>query len=122
MAKSSALFASLLLSLSLASALSGCAGGASPSTGRSARSLPVATVSMIKDQPPTEVRNRLGAPSLTRKEPPAEIWQYSSHSCVIDVVYYPNAAGSLSAEWLDSRALDGSPMDKDTCLKTIGRD
>jgi hypothetical protein len=119
--KSSSLTAPLLLVGALVSGLSGCAGGPGP-TGHGSRTLPPVAESDIKGHPPTEVRYRLGAPSLTRREPPAEVWQYSSSACVIDVVFYPTPGGSLSAEWLDSRTLDGSPIDKNACLKTIGRD
>jgi hypothetical protein len=74
---------------------------------------------MLQNKPPAEVRQRLGAPSLTRREPPAEVWQYGSTSCVINIVFYPTPSGSLSAEWLESRTLDGAPMDKDSCLKSL---
>lgn len=105
----------------LATALTGCGGapgGARPGSHGYNR-LPAATVSMLQNKPPSEVRQRLGAPSLTRREPPAEIWQYGSSSCVIDIVFYPTDSGTLSADWLDSRALDGGPIDKDRCLKSL---
>jgi hypothetical protein len=35
----------------------------------------------------------LGRPELTRREPPAEIWQYRGQSCVFDVFLYEEAAG-----------------------------
>ncbi len=36
---------------------------------------------------------RLGAPDFTRRDPPAEIWQYRSASCVLDVFLYPEDGG-----------------------------
>jgi hypothetical protein len=32
---------------------------------------------------------RLGEPDFTRRDPPAEIWQYRGNSCVLDVFLYP---------------------------------
>ncbi|HVJ51440.1 MAG TPA: hypothetical protein VM689_03215 [Aliidongia sp.] len=36
-----------------------------------------------------ELVSRLGTPDFTRKEEAAEIWQYRSESCVLDVFLYP---------------------------------
>jgi hypothetical protein len=36
----------------------------------------------------TETRSLFGPPVLVRHEPPAEIWQYRSDSCVLDIYLY----------------------------------
>jgi len=42
----------------------------------------------------SQLTQRLGAPDFTRHDAPAEIWQYRSASCVLDVFLYPED-GSL---------------------------
>ncbi len=44
----------------------------------------------------------LGDPELTRREPPAEIWQYRGGSCVFDVFLY-EAAGRQRVTYLEAR-------------------
>ncbi len=38
-----------------------------------------------------DVRNRLGAPELVRREGPARVWQYTSDTCVLDLYLYAEA-------------------------------
>ncbi len=44
----------------------------------------------------------LGDPELTRREPPAEIWQYRGGSCVFDVFLYEEA-GQQRVTYLEAR-------------------
>ena len=44
----------------------------------------------------------LGDPELTRREPPAEIWQYRGASCVFDVFLYEEA-GRQRVTYLEAR-------------------
>src|SRR5437867_9484655 len=39
------------------------------------------------------VRKLLGEPGLIRRDEPAEVWQYRTASCVLDVVLYNQASG-----------------------------
>lgn len=70
---------------------------------------------------PAKVRALLGAPDLTRREPPAEVWQYGAGSCVVDVVFYPpdgteaDVAG-LRVALLESRDMDGAALAPSACL------
>lgn len=41
----------------------------------------------------SEVEQLLGRPGLVRRESPAEIWQYQTTSCVLDVFLYDEAEG-----------------------------
>lgn len=47
----------------------------------------------LRDMSDRQLMQRLGAPDFTRRDPPAEIWQYRSASCVLDVFLYPEADG-----------------------------
>lgn len=105
--------------------LGGCAGGSGSGKGSGgSRRTGSATLNDIKGRSPVDVRSALGAPTLTRREPPAEVWQYSGQSCVLDVVFYPpkgQTSGELKADWVGSRSLDGSASDPASCLKQIGQ-
>ena len=37
---------------------------------------------------PTQITGRLGEPELRRSEPPAEVWQYRTDTCVVDLYLY----------------------------------
>ncbi|GAB3440566.1 hypothetical protein [Insolitispirillum peregrinum] len=103
--------------------LSGCA-GVDGTAMRGGNRGGVPSVTDIKGHTPADVRDRLGAPTLTRREPPAEVWQYSAQSCVLDVVFYPprdNPNNGLRADWVGSRGLDGNPGDPAACLRDVSR-
>ena len=51
----------------------------------------MASLTQMSDR---QLTQRLGAPDFTRHDAPAEIWQYRSASCVLDVFLYPED-GSL---------------------------
>jgi hypothetical protein len=50
----------------------------------------MASLTQMSDR---QLMQRLGSPDFTRRDPPAEIWQYRSASCVLDVFLYPEADG-----------------------------
>ena len=37
---------------------------------------------------PNQIAGRLGEPELRRSEPPAEVWQYRTETCVVDLYLY----------------------------------
>ncbi|WP_120498056.1 hypothetical protein [Kiloniella sp. EL199] len=56
----------------------------------------------------------LGAPSLIRKESPAEIWQYNAKNCVLDLVLY-----DAVTSYVEARDDQVRPMDNRTCLRRL---
>jgi hypothetical protein len=48
---------------------------------------------------------RLGEPDFTRRDPPAEIWQYRGATCVLDIFLYPEAG--------EMRVLHAATRDRD---------
>lgn len=46
---------------------------------------------------PEEVKQILGTPALVRHDSPAQIWQYRSHDCVLDLFLYPPPAAGEAA-------------------------
>lgn len=67
------------------------------------------------------VRKQFGAPALIRHEPPAEIWQYRSATCVLDLFLYPAATGR-SVRHAEIRARQDektAPEFQPLCLKSL---
>lgn len=66
----------------------------------------------LRDMSDRQLMQRLGAPDFTRRDPPAEIWQYRSASCVLDVFLYPEAGGlKVAHATTRDRAKLGTPDD-----------
>lgn len=62
-----------------------------------------------------QLTQRLGAPDFTRHDAPAEIWQYRSASCVLDVFLYPEDGGlKVVHATTRDRAKLGTPDDSCT--------
>jgi hypothetical protein len=62
----------------------------------------------------------LGRPELTRREPPAEIWQYRGRDCVFDVFLYEDA-GLRRVTYLEARDDSAQPVAARDCLNQILR-
>lgn len=70
-------------------------------------------------QSPDELKNRLGAPSIIRKEGNVEIWQYQLSDCVIDFFFYYKA-GTQVATHTDMRSpFLGGKLNRATCRATL---
>ena len=66
-----------------------------------------------------QLANRLGAPSLLRKEGNVEIWQYQFSDCVVDFFFY-DKAGILAATHIDMRSpFLGGLLDQAACRNTL---
>ncbi len=94
-------------------------------TGPKTAALPPAPV--IDDDParilglgPDRLTELLGRPELTRREPPAEIWQYRGESCVFDVFLY--AEGGLArVTYLEARDASARRVAERDCLNQLLR-
>jgi hypothetical protein len=64
------------------------------------------------------VRKLLGEPGLIRRETPAEVWQYRTADCVLDVVLYDNATGPRVA-YAEARTSAAEPTPTDACLSDV---
>jgi len=70
-------------------------------------------------QSPDELKNRLGAPSILRKEGTVEIWQYQLSDCVVDFFFY-DKAGTLAATHTDMRSpFLGGQLDQAACRHAL---
>jgi hypothetical protein len=64
------------------------------------------------------VRKLLGEPGLIRREEPAEVWQYRTASCVLDVVLYGQASGPRVV-YTEARTPTAEPTQADPCLSDV---
>jgi hypothetical protein len=94
-------------------------------TGPKVAALPPAPV--IDDDParilglgPDRLTELLGSPELTRREPPAEIWQYRGESCVFDVFLYEEG-GLARVTYLEARDASAQRVAERGCLNQLLR-
>lgn len=82
---------------------------------------------MIDDNParilglgPDKLTELLGQPELTRREPPAEIWQYRGETCVFDVFLYEEG-GTTRVTYLEARDANAQRVAERSCLNQLLR-
>jgi hypothetical protein len=112
------------LTIILALCLAGCAGGyqghVAPGTSTApASNYSNAAATSTTSVPPGDltgleastVRQLFGTPGLVRKDSPAEVWQYRSPSCVLDIYLYPDG-DKLTVAHAEARApkANGDPL------------
>jgi hypothetical protein len=66
----------------------------------------------------TEVEALLGEPGLVRREAPAEVWQYESRGCVLDVFLY-EASTDFQVVYLEARDGQAIAAITATCLGAV---
>ena len=67
---------------------------------------------------PQQIGETLGLPELQRIEPPAEVWQYRTQSCVFDLYIY-DEEGDRRAVHYTARSRDNGEVDAGQCLGSI---
>ncbi len=60
-----------------------------------------------------------GAPTFLRRDPPAELWQYHTDACVLDLFLYEDVAGSYLVDHIEFRETGHSASEKEDCLREI---
>ena len=70
---------------------------------------------------PHDVQELLGMPKLVRRDDPAEVWQYRSSACVLDVFLYPEETGAQQVRYLEARTSAAEPAHTDECVNDIRR-
>lgn len=61
-----------------------------------------------------------GEPELVRRDEPAEVWQYRSPSCVVDLYLYPEKSDYRVA-YIEARDHSAARMTPGNCLETLGK-
>lgn len=69
--------------------------------------------SRLKGLSPTQIRSVLGKPVFTRRDAPAEIWQYRSRACTLDLFLY-DEGGSQTVAYYAVRG--PQPINEGQCV------
>jgi len=107
----------------LAGLLSGCQSPDSAS-GDKVAAAPKASMGVppkVLGLKPHDVQELLGMPKLVRRDDPAEVWQYRSSACVLDVFLYPEETGAQQVRYLEARTVAAEPARTDECVNDIRR-
>lgn len=99
-------------------ALSACVAPSQPSTpilssriepgpGLRPTDLPPSQIETLRHLSAPALLARLGPPDFTRRDPPAELWQYRGASCVLDLFLYPEA-GTMTVSHAQTRMRHGA--------------
>ncbi|HSV29486.1 MAG TPA: hypothetical protein VLL76_08000, partial [Candidatus Omnitrophota bacterium] len=70
----------------------------------------------LKGLNPLQVKAVLGKPVFTRRDAPAEIWQYRSRACTLDVFLYDEKNGQSVAH---VAVRSPQPMDEKDCFSDL---
>lgn len=74
----------------------------------------------LTGRPPATVSALLGEPTYIRREQPAEVWQYVTGRCVLDITFYPETDQTRTSKWIESRDMGGRRMAVPDCLNSFG--
>ncbi len=73
----------------------------------------------LKGRKAESVAAILGDPDLTRRDAPAEMWQYAGDTCVLTVILYQKSDG-MTVEHVETRDRSkGTPIAGPGCLKAV---
>ena len=89
-------------------------GGARVSAGTNAR--PINNVVGMSER---QVTDTLGTPSFRRTDGPNELVQYRTADCILDVFFYPNANGELTAAYVEARNGALATVDAAACAGQV---
>jgi hypothetical protein len=65
------------------------------------------------------LRRVLGKPAQTRDELTAQVWQYVTGDCVIDLYLYDDDNGALKVTYVEARSRSAEPTPTSRCLKSL---
>jgi hypothetical protein len=68
-----------------------------------------------------ELTSLLGTPAWTRRETPAEVWQYQGTTCVVDVYFYEED-GTPRVYYAEARDESARTVTLAACLERIEAD
>ncbi|MEQ8667218.1 MAG: hypothetical protein RIC16_15980 [Rhodospirillales bacterium] len=80
---------------------------------------PVPDVNSFLNQNGAEIAGVLGEPGFVRRDPPAELWQYRTGACTLDLFFYDEGGEDYRLAYLDFRDVDSSREARDDCLRAI---
>ena len=98
--------------------VSGCAGGTPGTPDRGPSTLPAPETLIGKDA--AAIKSLIGAPSLVRRDGPAEIWQYVGAGCTANLFLYQSGSDQpFTLDHIDALGINGARMDTAACFADI---
>jgi hypothetical protein len=67
----------------------------------------------------TALRRTLGKPAQMRDELTAQVWQYVTGDCVVDLYLYDDEQGALKVTYVEARSRTAEPTPTTRCLKSL---
>ena len=110
--------------LAAALALSACAAPgvvAPPVANRAVVPYPNVGLERVIGQNAAGLVRLFGEPDADVREGTARKLQFQSGICVLDAYLYPSGAGEAKVSYLDARELDGSTIDRASCVAALTR-
>lgn len=80
---------------------------------------PVPDFTKFINQEGLEITAILGEPGFVRRDPPAELWQYRTQDCTLDLFFYDDGYGVYRLAHLDFRGAIYNRDQEDNCLRDI---
>jgi hypothetical protein len=65
------------------------------------------------------LRRTLGKPAQLRHELTAQVWQYVTGDCVVDLYLYDDDSGALKVTYVEARSRTAEPTPTSRCLKSL---
>jgi hypothetical protein len=67
----------------------------------------------------TALRRVLGRPAQVRNEVTAQVWQYVTGDCVVDLYLYDDDSGALKVTYVEARSRTAEQTPTSRCLKSL---
>jgi hypothetical protein len=67
----------------------------------------------------TALRRVLGRPAQVRNEVTAQVWQYVTGDCVVDLYLYDDDSGALKVTYVEARSRSAEQTPTTRCLKSL---
>ena len=85
------------------------------------KKIPTLKFDQLLNLKPKAFINFFGDPRIIRKESPAEIWQYQSKICVLNIVFYGSGKSYLNmrAEYVETRDRNTKKIESQICINSI---
>ena len=112
----------IAVAVALGGGLAGCAAPvAKPAVGRPA--IPYTSVGLerVLGQDAAGLTKLFGQPDADVREGSARKLQFQSGICVLDAYLYPKGSDAPRVTYLDARELDGSTIDRASCVAALTR-
>jgi len=91
---------------------------ASPEGGAGGRSASTA-LDELKGLSKADIERRFGTPAFRRTDPPAEMWQYRTRTCSLDLFLYRQPNKSVTVSHAAVRGPSGAPVGEAECLRAV---